>query len=364
MLDFIVEQESVWERLKQADKPIVLYGMGNGADKILDWCEENSVKVSGIFASDEFVRYQSFRGFTVVKYSELVEKLGEKLLVVIAFASELPEVLDNFRKIAEAKECLAPHLSLFEEAETVSLEWLKKHAEELQRVYDRLADEASRKVFADTLNYKLSGKIQYLFDCESNRRADIKQLLAFSKEEVYYDLGAYNGDTVKEFLEISNNCFKQVIAVEPDRRNCRKLRQLAETLETIDIEVVEKGIWDKAGELGFSDSGGRQSTFVGTAKKSVPVISIDELAQEFSAVGGPTYIKMDLEGCEKQAIEGAKNTLESCAPKLFVAAYHYDEDLFRLPQLLWDRVPEYKIYLRKHPYVPAWELNFLCVNEE
>ncbi|MBR4958721.1 MAG: FkbM family methyltransferase, partial [Phascolarctobacterium sp.] len=65
MLSFIKETVSVWERLQQTDKPIVLYGMGNGADKIVDWCEANAVKIAGSFASDEFVRGQVFRGFKV-----------------------------------------------------------------------------------------------------------------------------------------------------------------------------------------------------------------------------------------------------------------------------------------------------------
>lgn len=47
-------------------------------------------------------------------------------------------------------------------------------------------------------------------------------------------------------------------------------------------------------------------------------------------------------------------------PKLFIAAYHHDADIFLLPLFIWQLVPEYKVYLRKHPYVPAWELNFLA----
>ena len=81
MLNFIKETESVWDNLRNTKKPIVLYGMGNGADKIIDWCEANSVKVSGIFATDEFVRYQSFRGLIVEKYSDIFESptSGENL---------------------------------------------------------------------------------------------------------------------------------------------------------------------------------------------------------------------------------------------------------------------------------------------
>lgn len=363
MLDFILERESCWERLEHSDKPIVLYGMGNGADKILDWCETKGIKVSGVFASDEFVRYQSFRGFTVVKYQDLLDKLGTELLVVIAFASELSPVLDRFKALSLEQECLAPHMSLFEEAETVSLSWLEKHELELQRVYEGLADDWSRKVFANTLNYKLSGKIQYLFDCESKREQDIKEILKLQAGESYYDLGAYNGDTVKEFLALTGDAGGFMVAVEPDRRNCRKLRLLAEELGQDKLQVVEKGIWNVSGELGFSDSGGRQSTFVGAAKKLVEVISIDELGRQFSAMRPVGYIKMDLEGCEKQALEGGVDLLQEDRPKLFMAAYHYDEDLYELPLRLWQLVPGYKIYLRKHPYVPAWELNYLCVAE-
>jgi len=88
----------------------------------------------------------------------------------------------------------------------------------------------------------------------------------------------------------------------------------------------------------------------------LPVTTIDAL------VGNSTvnYIKMDVEGAEVQAITGGKHAISREKPKMFIAAYHYDVDLFRLPLLLWQLVPDYKIYLRKHPYVPAWELNFLC----
>lgn len=359
MLNFIIETESVWERLQRTTKPIVLYGMGNGADKILDWCAANAVVVQGVFASDEFVRGQQFRGFTVERYAALKARLGGELLVVIAFASERPEVLERFAQLAAEQEVLAPHLPLFAEAETVSQAWLTKHAAALQAVYEHLADEQSRRVFAATLNYKLSGKISYLFDCATEREADLRQLIAPNQEECYLDLGAYNGDTIQELGRLTNWQWQQVVAVEPDRRNCRKLRLLAEELQQrgLAVEVHESGIWECEGALSFSDSGGRQSTFVGASKRQTPVTTIDSVL-----AGRPvSYIKMDVEGAEAQALRGGEQSISHWAPKLFVAAYHYDVDLFRLPQLIWQLVPDYKVYLRKHPYVPAWELNFIAL---
>ncbi len=359
MLNFIQERQSVWETLQHAHKPIVLYGMGNGADKILDWCAAHGVQVQGVFASDEFVRGQKFRGFTVERYDSLKQRLGAELLIVIAFASELPDVLARFYRLAQEQQVVAPHLPLFDEEETVSAAWLQKYAAPLQYVYDKQADEQSRKVFAAALNYKLSGKINYLSGCTTRREDDLRTLLQPSSEEIYLDLGAYNGDTISELGRLTNYHWRQVIAAEPDRRNCRKLRLLAGELAQrgLHVEVHESGVWDSEGVLPFSDSGGRQSSFMSTHKTPVPVTTIDALA----AGRKISYIKMDVEGAEVQALHGGAQTIVNFAPKLFIAAYHYDADLFRLPILLWKLVPDYKIYLRKHPYVPAWELNFICI---
>ena len=357
MLTFIKEKETVWENLKSTSKPIVLYGMGNGADKLLDWCEANAVAVAGIFATDEFVRYQQFRGFTVRKYSDIIAELGQNILIVIAFASERPEVLARFAELAALHETLAPHLPLFSEKELVSPAWLAKYEPQLEEAYSLLADEQSRQVFASVLNYKLSGKLSYLFACTSERLGDLQTLLPWQSEENYLDLGAYNGDTIKELLCLSPTT-KSIIALEPDRRNCRKLRQLGEDLaaEGITCEIHECGSWCCSTELSFSDSGGRQSSFCSNSKCLVSVDTVDHIV----GARPVSYIKMDVEGAEKQTLRGGSTTIRTRKPKLFIAAYHYDNDLWELPLLLHQLVPEYKLYLRKHPYVPCWEINYLA----
>lgn len=355
MLEFIEERTDVWSKLLAARKPIVLYGMGNGADKILDWCESNGVRISGIFASDGFVRYQQFRGFTVCSYQDIIERFGEDILIVIAFASEIPEVLEKFQELTEKHEVLAPHLSLFTEKETVSRRWLGKYEQQLQFVYDRMADKKSREVFAAALNYKLGGDIRYLLSCETDRKADLRELFIWSRQEAYLDLGAYNGDTVQEFLTLTGGSYRKIIAVEPDRRNFKKLEKLHEKLRD-NFVTCQKGIWSRSEEKGFSDSGGRQSTLMAGQKNLIPVDTIDNICGDELV----TYIKMDVEGAEKEALAGGRATISQYRPKILVAAYHYDADIFLLPLLLWQIVPDYKIYLRKHPYIPAWELNFFA----
>ncbi len=354
MLEFIKEEKDVWQRLRETDKPIILYGMGNGADQIIDWCEENGVVVAGVFASDEFVRGQIFRGHRVETYAAVKES-WQDFLLVIAFASESPKVLAYFKELAAVHETVAPHLPLFRGDKIVDWDWLQTYASELQQVYDKLADDWSRKVFAAALNYKLSGKPQYLWECETERRNDLKELFDWSGQEFYADLGAYNGDTVKEFLELTEGQYKNIVAVEPDRRNYKKLVAFAEASGLKNFKIVEAAIWSEKTELAFSDSGGRQSTLLSNKKRMVQTVDLDTLLGTSSA----TYIKMDVEGAELEALQGSVRQLNANKPKLFLAAYHHDIDLFMLPLFLWRRVPEYKIYLRKHPYLPAWEFNFL-----
>ena len=379
MLPFINEENTLWEYLKTAGKPVVLYGTGDGADKVLVRLAETGVPVSGIFASDEFVRGQQFHGFTVQAYSELLA-LREKVIVLIAFASELPDVLERFYKLASVHETYAPHVPVFSGEETVTAAWIKKYERELQTVYERLADAVSRETFASVLNYKLSGKLSYLQACTTNRAEDLRTLFSFGGEETYLDLGAYNGDTVQEFLQLTHGRYKKIIALEPDPKNYKKLTDYVRQYELKNVTCLQAGVWNDCGSLELNGKGGRQSTFweadrSGFAtqnlsqtcsmkkkvkKQQVTVVSVDAVLGNDHA----DYMKFDVEGVEKEALEGAAGHLvpdgNGTLPKLLVAAYHHDEDLFALPLLLWKLQPEYKIYLRKHPYVPAWEINIFA----
>ena len=379
MLPFINEENTLWEYLKTAGKPVVLYGTGDGADKVLARLAETGVPVSGIFASDEFVRGQQFHGFTVQAYSELMV-LQKKVIVLIAFASELPDVMERFYKLASVHETYAPHVPVFSGEETVTAAWIKKYERELQTVYERLADAVSRETFASVLNYKLSGKLSYLQACTTNRTEDLRTIFSFGREETYLDLGAYNGDTVQEFLQLTHGRYKKIIALEPDPKNFKKLTDFVRQNELKHITCLQAGVWNDCGSLELNGKGGRQSTFweadrSGFAtqnlsqtcsmkkkvkKQQVNVVSVDAVLGNDHA----DYMKFDVEGVEKEALEGAAGHLvpdgNGALPKLLVAAYHHDEDLFALPLLLWKLQPEYKIYLRKHPYVPAWEINIFA----
>ena len=394
MLSFIKEKETLWQYLKTVDKPIVLYGTGDGATKILWRLERENIMVSDIFVSDEFYRGQIFRGFAVRKYSEL-EILSEPVVVLIAFASEQTVLLERFFALAQRQETYAPHVPLFPEEEVVTPVWLAKNETAIRTVYERLADNFSRKVFADVLNYKLSGKLCYLKECTTKREDDLKALFRFDFPGVYVDAGAYDGDTIKEFVGLSKGRYKKIYAIEPDSKNFLRLRSTIERDKLVDVVTVEAGIWHSKTKKVLFGNGGRQSfldakQLLGCGdnglrkerssagnfssetegktmsrikkikRQIVSLETIDNLLQDEEA----DYIKFDVEGAEKEALLGATKHLvkgiSGRLPQLLIAAYHHDRDLIDLPLLLWEMRPDYQIYLRKHPYIPAWEINFFA----
>ena len=77
--------------------------------------------------------------------------------------------------------------------------------------------------------------------------------------------------------------------------------------------------------------------------------------------GDATYIKYDVEGSETEAIEGSRETISRCRPKLNVALYHRNEDMFALPLMIYGMNKKYRMYMRHHPYVPDWDTNLYCL---
>jgi len=341
----------MWNRLKTADKPIVLYGMGNGADRVLDELANRGIQASGVFASDGFVRGHSFRGFPVTTYAAAKERYGE-MIVLVCFGSSLPDVMQRIREIDAEQELYMPDLpvcggALFDE------KMAQEHAKELSEIRSMLADDASVKCFDETIAYKLSGKIRHLSACETSPDEAYKNILKLSDTEIYLDLGAYNGDTVAEFLAHVNN-YQQIIALEPDPKNYKKLIKNTEHLSN--IRCINAGIYREHCELSFAAHAGRNSA-VSSGGRITQMESVDSL------LGGDpvTYIKMDVEGQEQNAVLGAAETIRRHKPKMLISCYHRSEDLFTLPMEVLKLRDDYRIYMRHYPYFPAWDLAYYFV---
>ncbi len=358
------ETQDVWHRMQNTTKPIVMYGMGNGADKILAVMEKYGIEVADFFASDGFVRGHSFHGKRVLSYKEVTEKYKD-MLVVISFASALPEVLERFYEISEAYETVAPDVPVSGNT-LFTMEYYQEHAADFENVYRMLADEESQMIFSNILEYKISGKIEYLKDAISDEQKVNDEIICPKDIHAYADLGAYNGDTVRRMLDIAKN-LKTVYAMEPDIRNYKKLQKYAEEEKRATVYAYPFAAWNKRETLTFRVQGNRNSTLSQNGTDGIPVVqskerivaaeSVDAILREKPV----DYMKFDVEGAELQALEGSANTIKTYYPRLLVSLYHRSEDLFALPLLIHEMAPRYRFYLRRFPYVPAWDINLYCV---
>ncbi len=357
-----IPTSDLWGYLQSTEKTVVMYGMGNGADKILSVCEHYGIEISDFFASDGFVRGHSFHGKTVLSYSVLKEKYGkDNIIVLLSFGSCLPDVLDLFRNVNAECELYAPDVPVAGN-NLFTLDFFNEHMEEIKEVYALLADDESRRIYENVILYKLTGKISYLFDAES-LKDESYELLGAKYFRCTADLGAYNGDTIRELLALCPQ-LERVYALEPDRRSFRKLDTFcSEYGKNVELCPINAAAWDKDEILRFGDEGNRNSGLFAPLKTAKVV---DIQARALDGILGDDvldYIKYDVEGAEAQAICGSSKAIISCRPSLLVSAYHRSEDIFALPLLIRSICSDYKLYYRRYPYVPAWDLNLICTIE-
>ncbi len=352
MKDIFERETSVWQRLKHCGKPVVLYGMGDGADKVLAAFERCGIRPAGVMASDAFVRGQSFHGFTVKKESDLERELGD-FAVALCFASQLPEVMETIKAVAARRELLVPGVPVFGDR-LFDEEFINTCREEIQAAYELLADDLSRRVYRGVLRFYHTGDLAVLDSITTEKEEAFRELLRLGDNEVYVDLGAYNGDTIDEFLRETKGKYRKIIALEPNAKNFSKLRAHCGGMER--TELWQLGAWSETATLLFNNKSGRSSA-VADRGVETRVTAVDALLCGISA----TYVKADVEGADAETLLGMRRTLAQSRPKLNFAAYHRFEDIFRLPLLIRQLNPDYRVYLRHHPYIPAWDTNLYCI---
>ncbi len=350
-MSFKISVPSVWEELKNTTKPIVMYGTGNGADKVVDVLNELDIPLSGVTASSTFVRKRMFRGFQVMPI-EHFEEIYDDFTLIITFGTSVPEVMDNIYSLSERHTVFVPVVPVIG-TQIFDRDFFRKHYEEINLAYNLMADDTSKKIFKCYIEFLYGGRLETLKSITTPEDEAFKNILKLAEKEVYVDIGAYRGDTVDTFLSYTKGNYNHIICAEPDTKTFRKLTDHCADLENFEAHNV--AVTHVDGEIGFTDAHGRQSAVGGSVmQKSVTLRTLcsDKV---------PTYIKIDAEGCENEIISASGDIFTIFKPKLNVATYHKCEDIFTLPILLKNLNPDYKIHLRHHPYIPAWDTLFYCV---
>lgn len=223
--------------------------------------------------------------------------------------------------------------------------FFEENRQRVERICGWLSDERSRETYRSAIAFRTSLDRHELPKYDTEERQYFDEVVRLDDNEVFVDCGAYIGDTVDRFFKAVNGKYKGIVCFEPDIQNYERLRKK----QYERLTVINAGVWNENTELAFASDQATSSKIVKDGEahvERVRVCAIDRIPECRDA----SFIKMDIEGSEMNALQGAKNTILNNYPKLAICIYHSNEDMLCIPELIHELVPDYKLYVRHYSY--------------
>lgn len=205
-----------------------------------------------------------------------------------------------------------------------------------------LADDFSRQVLNALLGFRLTLDATVLTPIVEWDLYGPADLLKYGDDEVYVDGGSYDGDSIRLFIDRVHGKFSRVLAFEPDKNTFQRLA--ANFVGEKRVEPINAGLHRRKATLHFDNAGTRGSILVEQGGVEIPVVGLDEVLEDQRV----TFVKMNIEGAELEALKGGEQVIKNWAPKLAISAYHRPSHLWQVPELVHSLRPDYRLYLRQH----------------
>lgn len=328
-------------------KELAILGAADEGIRLAGLCSSLGIRVA-LIADDNPARQGKTFGGAIVSPSSSLLQCDRTLPVIIASH----RVLDAVNRLTGAGfETAAPFAVLQMLAPEKFpphmfydnlLEDLFQHRKRCLQLNNDLADDTSRRVLDAAIGFRLSMDPRVLEPVLDHDLYGADCILPFDDNEVYIDGGSYDGDSLRMFIERVGNQYERIYAYEPDRQTYERLcRNFSGEVRVVPVAA---GLYREVTTLRFDDAGTRGSLFTDAGGITVPVTTVDHDLRGNRA----TYIKMNIEGAELDALEGARRTIQSFAPKLAISAYHRPSDLWEVPAKIKSLRDDYRLFLRQH----------------
>ncbi|MGO9022640.1 MAG: FkbM family methyltransferase [Syntrophobacteraceae bacterium] len=373
--------------------PIVLFGAGGLGEELFSTLQTHGV--SPVYFCDNNVsrKGSKYCGIPVISFQELTESFRSSLIVIASHKYIGPmtdQLLENGfnsdRILCKVSDVSAPIVFMYSMIGTQCLfagykrqcgtrsvlDALLEHEQCLLEAYDLFADQHSKNLFVSKLALMASnGNFALFKDFIQSYSQPVLEfgygnydgtpedyyyfnndVLSISPDEVYVDVGAYDGDTVYTFVEACRKNrvnYKKIHAFEPDPQCYQAL--LENMVDYKNVVCHPTGVWSQSQVLRFKSSGSAIHDQAGTIDPSgdieLEVVSLDNFLQGEKV----TFIKMDPGGnVIPEAVRGAAGIIAQHKPKLALGTYHSLESIFEIPLLVHKICPDYKLYLRHNTY--------------
>jgi FkbM family methyltransferase len=324
--------ESLINCLKE--RHLYLFGASKSAKGFIDR-NHSKLRIEGLFDNNPEKWDKTFEGYRIFSNDQLLILNPEETVILITSIYEVAierQLVDlGFKYIFSSHKCENKGYNWLASVKNEDMKYIKE-------VRNCLSDDMSKLKLDRIVEYRENNSLYWneIFD----GTAYFNDIISLSDEEVFIDGGAYIGDTITEFLQMVNK-YKKIYAFEPDSVNFEKLKSVYGFEK--DIKCIKSGLWSRNTNLQFNDFNTDGSKISEDGKTTIEVKSIDECIDE-----KVTYIKLDIEGSELDALKGAEKTIKKYRPKLAICIYHKYEDLWEIPLYIKSLVPNYKLYIRHH----------------
>jgi FkbM family methyltransferase len=374
--------------------PVVLFGVGAVGKDLCQILQLHGVQPVCFCDNNPSQVGCRYFGIPVISFAELKQTHLNHLIVVASckYAAEIRQQLldEGFSadRIISISSITNPELLGYYQhcgyytqnpQHSLSIKDIRNNLEDVTAAYNLLDDQRSRDLFVGRLSLftsriDFSQFSKYIVDhSELNEKERdsfpfyvspedygyFNNDIVFLKEgETLVDGGSFNGLSAATFAKTCERkglAYKGIFCFEPDAGNFSVLQK--NTAHLPNTTCIQRGLWSHATTLTFLSAGecdpgafleasGSMTANPCANKVEVQTISIDEQFHD----GEISFIKLDIEGAEIEAIQGAAETIKRCQPTLAISAYHKHSDIYRLPLLIHSLCPTYKLYLRHYGY--------------
>lgn len=346
--DVIPNDEAVINALKEEFMPrLHMYGATpDVAEKIWQKLADNEIETSFVI-QDEYVPNKAYAAKTVMELPRISTERAEeyfkrKYSIILGYVGGYLKADEIKQRFTNAKAVY--YLSEIFDMEMISQEFVRENRDAFESLCNSLCDQLSKDSLLAYLRSKIEQDMKYLPPVFERIQYFPKDIVELTEHESYFDCGAFNGDTVTDFLTAAGGKYRRIWAAEPDPKNFAKLQRYVDSTKPANIELINKGIYSEAGSVHFNNEGSMLSMIDEKAYNSIEVDTIDNIVGDAEV----TFIKFDVEGAELEALKGAAQTIIRQRPLLAVSVYHRKRDLLDIPAYIHSLVPEYRFYFRAH----------------
>lgn len=342
--------------LKKAEYPLYLWGAGNVADAVYQILEESGIILRGVFVDVASKVPTAFKNYDVIGLEELL-RMNEKVNVIIGHAQY--HRINEMEKIGNVNKVFYI-LNPFKTHDDITYDFYKEHCEEYNQAYALFEEEYSQRVFQAYLNTRINDELQYLLESFDAPVTYYENgVFELSKEEGYVDIGAYNGDTVEDFVRYTKGRYRYIYAFEPDLELFNELQHNIEMHQYRDIALYQVGLWNTDGKLSFVSDEGQSDRVVLESTEfthEIEVARLDSILRNQRV----TLIKSSMSAGTLEWIEGSREVISKQKPRLIINVGLTKHLLYQVPLLLNRINEQYKFFLRFNESMPSRLFLYAC----